>query len=92
MKKAEFVKAVVSGSETELTVQDAEKIADAVFRKMGQVVLAEGRSAWPGFGTFAVRERAARQGRNPRTGETMKVVAASRTVAFKPAPALKGRL
>ena len=88
MKKAEFVKAVVSGSETELTVQDGEKIAGAVFREMGRAVLEEGRFVWPGFGTFAARERTARQDRNPRTGETMKVTA-SRTVAFKPAPSLK---
>ena len=91
MNKGEFVKAVVNGSETQLTAKDAAKLVDAVFREMGQAVSGEGRFAWPGFGTFTVTERAARQGRNPRTGEAM-TVAASRTVAFKPAPALKGAL
>ena len=42
----------------------------------------------PGFGTFEVRERAARTGRNPKTGEELKI-AASRVAAFKPGAALK---
>ena len=91
MKKGDFVKAVVRGSETQLTVKDAEEILDAVFREMGRALSGNGRFAWPGFGTFTVKERAARTGRNPQTGEAMKV-AASRTVAFKPAPSLKGGL
>ena len=91
MKKGEFVKAVASGSGTELTVRDVEKVVDAVFREMGRAVCGSGRFVWPGFGTLTVKERAARQGRNPRTGEIMKVEA-SKTVNFKPAPALKGRL
>ena len=91
MTKGEFVKAVVAGSEADLTAKDMEKIVDAVFREMGRAVSGEGRFAWPGFGTFTVKERAARQGRHPRTGEAMQV-AASRTVAFKPAAALKGSL
>ena len=91
MKKSELVKAVVSGSGAELSVRDGEKIIDAVFREMGRAVSGSGRFAWPGFGTFTVRERAARQGRNPRSGEII-AVEASRTVGFKPAPALKGSL
>lgn len=91
MKKAEFVKAVVSGSGMDLKVKDVEKVVEAVFREMGRTVCGSGRFAWPGFGTFTVRRRAARQGRNPQTGESMEV-AASRTVGFKPAPALKAGL
>ena len=91
MKKAEFVKAVLRDCENGLGVGDGEKIISAVFRNMAQAVCDEGRFIWPGFGTFTVKERAARQGRNPRTGETMRVDA-SRTVAFKAAPALKGSL
>ena len=91
MKKGAFVKAVSSGSGTKLSLSEVEKLVDAAFREMGQAVSGEGRFAWPGFGTFTVRERRARQGRNPQTGETMKV-AASRTVGFKPAPSLKGML
>ena len=91
MKKGEFVKAVMQGSESELTVKEAEQIVGVVFRELGQVVSRKGRFVWPGFGTFTVKKRAAREGRNPRTGETMKV-AASKTVAFKPAPTLKNGL
>ena len=91
MTKGEFVKAVVKHSDTELTVKDVQKIVEGVFREMGRAVSGKGRFVWPGFGTFAVRDRVARQGRNPRTGETMQV-AATRTVGFKPAPVLKGKL
>ena len=91
MKKGEFLKAVVAGSEMKLSGRDVEKVVDAAFREMGRAVSGSGRFAWPGFGTFTVRDRSARQGRNPRTGEDIKV-AASRTVGFKPAPALKGGL
>ena len=91
MTKGEFVKAVVKHSETELTGKDAQKIVEGVLREIGRAVSEKGRFVWPGFGTFAVRDRVARQGRNPRTGETMQV-AATRTVGFKPAPALKGKL
>lgn len=51
--------------------------------------LARGESvALPGFGTFEVRSRAAREGRNPRTGETL-AIAATVVPAFKPAAGLK---
>ncbi|MDE0206242.1 MAG: HU family DNA-binding protein [Candidatus Tectomicrobia bacterium] len=91
MQKRDFVKAVVSGSETDLTVKDVEKVVEAVFREMGRTLSGRGRFAWAGFGTFTVRDLAARQGRNPQTGEAMRVEA-TRRVAFRAAPALKGGL
>ena len=51
----------------------------------------EGRFAVPGFGTFDVKTRAARKGRNPKTGEEIDIPA-SKTVAFKPAGALKDKV
>jgi len=45
----------------------------------------------PGFGTFTVRSRKARTGRNPKTNEPLKIKA-SKTVGFKPAPTLKASL
>jgi DNA-binding protein HU-beta len=45
----------------------------------------------PGFGKFSVRKRAARKGRNPRTGQTIQIKA-SKSVGFKPAAAFKGSL
>ena len=91
MTKKELIDRVVEGSEAGLSKKDAGAILDAVFVCMGGAVCEDERFAWPGFGTFTVKNRAARQGRNPRTGEIMKV-GASRTVNFKPALALKGGL
>ena len=71
--------------------KDAEKVVDAVFSTVGKAVHEAGRFAWRGFGTFEIKERAERQGRNPRTGET-RVIGANRTVGFKPARALRRSL
>lgn len=90
-EEPEFVKAVAHSSGTEITLKDLEKIVDTVFLEMGRAVSGNGRFVWPGFGTFTVKDRAARQGRNPRTGESMSVDA-SKTVGFKPAPGLKDSL
>ena len=86
MTKAQFIDEVaVSGG---LTKKDAEAVLGAVFAIMGKAVRDQKRFSYPGFGTFILRERAARKGRNPRTGEPM-ALKASRTVGFKPAPALR---
>lgn len=68
-----------------------EKIVDALFFEVGCELQKNGRVGYPGFGTFTVKERAERPGRNPQTGEAI-TIAASKTVGFKAAPALKGRL
>jgi DNA-binding protein HU-beta len=66
--------------------------ADRAVKAMVEIIsesLKKGESlALPGFGTFEVRERSARAGRNPQTGEEMKI-AASKVAAFKPGAALK---
>ena len=69
----------------------AGDILDAAFDLIGKAVKKEKRFAYPGFGTFTVRARKARKGRNPQTGEEIKIKA-SKTVGFKPAPALKNSL
>ncbi|AYR23398.1 HU family DNA-binding protein [Herbaspirillum rubrisubalbicans] len=51
----------------------------------------EGRFSFADLGTFSVTERAARKGRNPATGEPIKIKA-SKSVRFKPAPALKEQI
>lgn len=69
----------------------AVKALDA-FVEVIPAALAEGDTvAIPGFGTFSVRERAARTGRNPRTGESIQIPA-SRMPAFKPGKGLKDAL
>jgi nucleoid DNA-binding protein len=66
-------------------------VIEAVFDSMAEVVKAEQSFRWPGFGTFERRQRAARKGYNPQTGEPIKIKA-STTVAFRPATALKERV
>ena len=88
MKKAELINQVVKDSGTTLSKQDTATILDAAFVAIGEAIRDDKRFAWPGFGTFTVRERVARKGRNPRTGKQISIKA-SRTVSFKPAPSLK---
>lgn len=91
MTKKQLIDRVVQGSEVCLSKKDAGEVLDALFGVVGRAVCEEGRFAWPGFGTCTVRERSARKGRNPQTGEPVDIKA-SRTVGFKPARCLKGDL
>ena len=89
MTKAEFIAQVAESGG--LTKKDTEAVVEAMFATMGKAVRESKRFTYPGFGTFTVKERPARRGRNPQTGETL-AVKESRTVGFKPAPALKDSL
>ncbi|MCY8235332.1 HU family DNA-binding protein, partial [Priestia endophytica] len=84
--KSELVNAVAAQSE--LTKQDAAKAVDALFKTISDTLSKEEKIQLIGFGTFEVRERAARTGRNPQTGEEMQI-AASKVPAFKPGKELK---
>ena len=86
MKKTELVKVV--STQAERTQKDAAKAVDALFDTISNT-LAEGEKLQLiGFGTFEVRERSARKGRNPQTGEEIEI-AASKVPAFKPGKELK---
>ena len=61
---------------------------EQVFGVVGTTLKKQGRFSFADLGTFTVSERAARKGRNPATGEAIKIKA-SKSVRFKPAPALK---
>ncbi len=88
MNKAELVATI---AESGLTKKDAGIALDAAITAIGDA-LAEGDSVQLiGFGTFSVKERAAREGRNPRTGETVKIAAAKAPV-FKAGKALKEKV
>lgn len=89
MTKAELIDAIQAAT-GESKKRTAEIIA-AVFGEVGNAIQNDGRFAYPGFGTFTVRERKARTGRNPRTGTSIKIPK-SRTVSFKASPSLKGSL
>ncbi|WP_428911913.1 HU family DNA-binding protein [Niallia sp. Krafla_26] len=86
MNKTELVKAVATQSE--LTQKDAAKAVDALFETISNTLAKEERIQLIGFGTFEVRERSARKGRNPQTGEEIDI-AASKVPAFKPGKELK---
>ena len=86
MKKVELVEAVAAAAG--LTKTDATKAIDATFAVITEALVKGDKVPLVGFGTFGVSERAARDGRNPRTGETVKI-AARKAVTFKPGTALK---
>ena len=86
MNKTELVAAVAE--KTDLSKKDADAAVSAVLGAITDALKAGDKSPLVGFGTFEVRNRAAKQGRNPRTGETM-TVPASKVPAFKAGKALK---
>lgn len=86
MNKTEFVDAIATTSN--LTKADAARAVDAMINVITDT-LNQGESVnITGFGSFLVRDRAARTGLNPRTKETIEI-AASRAPAFKPGKTLK---
>ncbi|MET1117302.1 HU family DNA-binding protein [Priestia megaterium] len=86
MKKPELIDAVATKSD--LTKQDSKKAVDALFETISNTLVKEEKIQLLGFGTFEVRERAERTGRNPQTGEEM-TIPASKVPAFKPGKELK---
>lgn len=74
--------------ETGLKKSEAEKALNAAFEGIIKAVKKGDSAAFVGFGTFSSIERKARQGRNPRTGETIKI-AASKSAKFKPGKMFK---
>ncbi|MFS0907734.1 HU family DNA-binding protein [Priestia aryabhattai] len=86
MKKAEFIEAVALKSE--LTKQDAKKAVDALFETISTTLAKGEKVQLVGFGTFEVRERAERTGRNPQTGEEM-TIPATKVPGFKVGKELK---
>ncbi|EDL62828.1 MULTISPECIES: HU family DNA-binding protein [Bacillaceae] len=86
MNKTELINAVAEAAE--LSKKDATKAVDAVFESIQDALANGDKVQLIGFGNFEVRERAARKGRNPQTGEEIEI-SASKVPAFKPGKALK---
>ena len=86
MTKPELVDKIAEKSN--LSKKDAAAALTALTDVITEALKAEGKLAIPSLGTFELRERAARTGHNPRTGETVEI-AAKKVPAFKPAKALK---
>ncbi len=86
MNKSEFVEAVAQSADIPKTT--AAKAVDAMVDVVGKTLKKGDQVSLVGFGTFLTRDREARQGRNPRTGETINIKA-SRVPSFKAGKALK---
>ena len=89
MTKAELINEVLKTKGIpDLSKKATGEIVEAVFDTLTRAIKKDRRFVYPGFGTFSVRNRKARVGRNPQTGEKIRI-AATRTVTFKPAPQFK---
>ena len=88
MNKGELINAVAAKG---LTKKDAGIAVDAIFDAICDAMAKGDNVSLIGFGTFGVKERAAREGRNPRTGEVMKI-AASKVPTFKAGKGLKDKV
>ena len=86
MNKTELVAAMAE--QAQISKKDAEAALKAFTDVVANELKASGKVQFVGFGTFEVSERAAREGRNPQTGETM-TIAASKAPKFKAGKALK---
>ena len=86
MNKTELIAAIAEKSGA--SKKDAEKVVNATFQVITDTLAKGDKVALVGFGSFEVRERAARTGRNPQTGAEMKI-AAAKVPTFKAGKALK---
>lgn len=86
MNKTELVSVV--SEKTEFSKKESAQIVDALFASIEEGLAKGEKVQLIGFGTFEVRERAARKGRNPQTGAEIEIPA-SKVPAFKPGKALK---
>ena len=86
MNKSDLVNVVAA--ETELTKKDVEAVVNAAVDAITKALAAGDKVQLIGFGTFEVKDVAEREGRNPKTGEAIKI-AASKKAAFSASKALK---
>ena len=92
MTKTDFVEAVQKAKRgSDLSKKATAELIDCVFDTIAKAIKKDKRFAVPGFGVFTVKQRAARKGRNPRTGAEIKIKA-SKTIGFKVAPKVKKTL
>jgi DNA-binding protein HU-beta len=89
MNKSELIDAVAT--KTEMTKAAAGRAVEAVLETISETVAKNDSVAVIGFGTFEARKRAARNGKNPKTGEVIKI-AATTVPAFKPGKAFKDKV
>ena len=90
MIKSELI-AALAAENTHLTQKDVERVVSVIFERVVNALESGGRVELRGFGAFSVRSRAARAGRNPRTGATVHV-RAKHVPFFKSGKELRARL
>lgn len=86
MNKRELIETV--SSKAEITKKEADSVVNTTLDAIIEGLVKEGKVIIPGFGSFEVRSKTAREARNPRTGEKIKI-AAKKAPAFKPGKAMK---
>jgi DNA-binding protein HU-beta len=86
VNKAELVDLIAD--KADISKASAARVLDATLEGIVAALRDGDQVALVGFGTFSVKQRAERQGRNPKTGEAM-TIAASRSVGFKPGKTLR---
>lgn len=89
MKKTEIISALAEN--IGLSKAEVEKVYNATFELFKEELAKGNKISVSGFGTFDISERAEREGRNPQTGETIKI-AASKSVKFKAGKELKEKV
>ena len=89
MTKPQLIDAVASA--TERPRAEVETVVESLLGEIGKVLRSGERIDLRGFGSFVVKDKKARQGRNPKTGETIQI-AARKAAAFKPSKELSDRL
>jgi len=93
MKKNDFIKEVLANlpEDLKLSQKSLNELLDITFETLTDVVIKDEKFAYPGFGTFSLKSRAARDGINPKTKKKIKIKA-SKSMGFKPATKLKEKL
>ena len=91
LTKADMIDQLVKTHGDNMTKKMAGEILDNVYHLMTKAIKKDKKFSYPGFGTFVVRTRKARKGRNPQTGAVINIKA-SKNVGFRPAKALKEML
>ncbi|MBN1961822.1 MAG: HU family DNA-binding protein [Deltaproteobacteria bacterium] len=91
MTKADLIERVAKDIGPGLSKRMVAHVVESTFEHLHKAIRKDKRFTYPGFGTWTVKKRKARKGRNPKTGEII-AIAPTKTVAFKPAPHFKASL
>lgn len=89
--KADLISSLKASVGADLSAKTTNELVDNLFNVLAMSIKKNSRFTVPGFGTFNVKKRKARTGRNPQTGAKIRIKA-SKTISFKPTPKVKEKL